>query len=111
MPHCKAWSAARLLHFQKIRQRLFRIPQRPRQTELREIVREERSNQIEIRRSDGLNGLRHFQRICNARVELLPRKTQCLLSNILIVARQIELARGGLQIEKRVANIALNSAP
>ena len=97
------------MHFQIILQPLFRIPQRPREAQLRQIVREQRGDRIKVRRGDGLHGLRDFQGVRNAGFEFFPREPKRFFRDVLIVFRKIQLTRRGIQVQKRIADVALDA--
>ena len=82
----------------------------PGETELSKIMSEQGGNVVEIGGGHALLGLDDFNRSADAGVVLLPSQVERVTSELLIGARKFDLARGGFQIEKSIANIAFNSA-
>ena len=81
-----------------------------REAELRDVVGKKAVDVIELRAGDGLRGLHYFHRIGHAGVKSLPRQIQRFPGDIEIFLRELHLARGRLQIEQGVADLAFDGA-
>src|SRR5580704_8743005 len=99
-----------LLQFQESRKTLRGAAHRSRQTQLRHVMREHAVDVIQLRGRHRCLRLRDFDGIRDACLETLPGQREGFASHIQILAGHLNLAGGSLQVEKRVAHLALHQA-
>ena len=84
--------------------------QRPRQTDLRQIVSIERGDQIVVGGRDRFLRLHHFDVVRHAGREPVPRLHQRLIGQIQIILRHGHLIGCGANVQKRRANLVIDLA-
>jgi len=98
------------LQFQEALRVIRRLAESPRKAELCDIVREHAADIVQFGGRHDVLRLHHFDVVGDSGLVALSRQPEILLGHSAIPLRDFDLARGGLQVQPRIAHVAFDAA-